>query len=447
MIMEELLNSFVLSLSTPAWWATAMPVLLTIVMCGFLACVFWIHRLQKRLAIQNFEFSSEFARLREKKELFRAIFESADDGVIVLDPGVCTILDVNQKACESFGYSKEDLLSVSVFVATPPYSATELKKQLDRTAAGESQSFEKLVRHRSGNRVWLRVKMQKVQFGSGSRILIVVRDITNQKKTEKEISRLQTSLLHSQKMEVIGLLAGGIVHDLNTMYTIIIGCCELLARKLGADPSLRDISQSILKLTRKSAIVARKLLISNQNQMVSLEQLDVNRLIREFEPVLNQTLMEGIRKETVLADESLMVMADVCQLERVILNLIINARDAMGDSGVLTLVTRRVPMNEAEALGLSMKYTSGYVVIEVIDTGCGMSDEILRNVGKPFFTTKNDYGSGFGMTVVHQIIEQHGGRLIVVSEPEKGTTMQVFLPACNHGEISCQEASTPIPTS
>jgi PAS domain S-box-containing protein len=289
--------------------------------------------------------------------------------------------------------------------------------------ACEQAEFNLEYSHQSnGERHWFRLIVTPVCADKAEGAVVMHVDIT-------EVVRLEERLRQSQKMEAVGRLAGGVAHDFNNLLTVITGYSELLLRGLGSGAPERLHAEEIRKAAGQAAALTGQLLAFGRKQMLAPQVLDPNDLIRDMEKMLRRVIGEDIDLATSLATSLGCVRADPGQLQQVILNLAINARDAMPRGGKLTIETSAVTLDRAYVRKYLEVQTGQYVLMAVSDTGCGMSPEIRSHLFEPFFTTKEvGKGTGLGLSTIYGIVKQSGGHVAVYSEPGQGTTFKVYLP-------------------
>jgi nitrogen-specific signal transduction histidine kinase len=266
---------------------------------------------------------------------------------------------------------------------------------------------------------------------SGNRIGFrgVVRDVTERRQIEQEKANLQEQLRQSQKIEAIGRLAGGIAHDFNNLLTVIKGYSQLSLVDTEEGSPLREPLEEINKAAEKAADLTRQLLAFSRRQILEMKVLDLNTILGNLDKMLRRVIGEDIELMTIPAEDLGRVKTDPGWIEQVIMNLAVNARDAMINGGRLTIETANVELDEAYARGHIAVKPGRYVMLSVSDTGAGMTPEVKQQVFEPFFTTKEKgKGTGLGLSTVYGIVKQSGGNIWVYSEPGQGTTFKIYLP-------------------
>jgi signal transduction histidine kinase/CheY-like chemotaxis protein len=259
--------------------------------------------------------------------------------------------------------------------------------------------------------------------------VVTITDLTERKKAEHTLLHLQQQLQQSQKMEAIGRLAGGIAHDFNNLLTAITGYCDLILMSLRPADPLYQHGQEIHKAAERATSLTGQLLAFSRKQVISPKLLDLNAVLADMDKMLRRLIGEDIELVTVHRSGLGIVRADPGQIEQVLLNLAVNARDAMPHGGKLTVETANIDFDESFAEQNPDVCPGAYVMLAVTDTGHGMTEDVKSRVFEPFFTTKPlGKGTGLGLATVYGIVKQNGGHISVYSEPNLGTTFKIFLP-------------------
>jgi two-component system, cell cycle sensor histidine kinase and response regulator CckA len=245
----------------------------------------------------------------------------------------------------------------------------------------------------------------------------------------RERQALEEQLRHAQKMEAIGQLAGGIAHDFNNMLTAILGYAELLTEQIGPDKPIGHDLQEIVTAAQRATSLTRQLLAFSRKQTIKPVALSLNGVVESLEPMLRRLISANVSIRTSLDHRTHIVLADKTQLEQVLMNLVVNARDAMPDGGTLTIETGNATLSADDLARLPGAAAGDYAVVTVADTGVGMTPEVQRRIFEPFYTTKErGRGTGLGLAAVYGIVKQLGGNIWVESEPDKGSTFKIYLP-------------------
>ena len=265
--------------------------------------------------------------------------------------------------------------------------------------------------------------------GETVNILQITRDITGQKKAEEEKEKLESQLLHAQKMEAVGTLAGGIAHDFNNLLQAIQGYSDLLLLDKEKDePGYREL-QEIRRAGQRASELTQQLLTFSQKVESRLRPVNLNHEVKQVDKLLKRTIPKMIKIELHLADQLSTINADPSQIEQVIMNLGVNARDAMPEGGELIIETEETTLDEQYCNTHLGALPGDYALLSVSDTGCGMENEILEHIFEPFYTTKETgKGTGLGLAIVYGIIKSHHGYITCSSEPGEGTTFKIYLP-------------------
>jgi signal transduction histidine kinase len=255
-----------------------------------------------------------------------------------------------------------------------------------------------------------------------------VQDITEQKREQKEKARLEEQFRQAQKVESIGRLAGGVAHDLNNLLAPILGYGEMLMVDGRPEQKRKEMAAEIVKAVLRAKKLVGQLLAFGRKQTLNYKVVDLNHIIIGVLKLLRRTIMENVGIEIRLSSKPLTVQADKGQVEQVLLNLSVNAQDAMPDGGAVVIETGDVHLDEAFTRQHFNSEAGRYVLLTMQDTGCGMDETTRKNAFEPFFSTKGELGTGLGLATVHGIVKQHGGNIFIDSRPGNGTTIRIYLP-------------------
>ena len=381
-------------------------------------------QLQSRVQAQTIE-------IRDSEERFRRLFDEAPVGYHEVDKqGYIT--NVNHTELEMLGYSAEAMLGQPIwkFTAGPE----TIKRIFEAKIAGDlppGQAFEYAYCRKDGTTlvVLAEDRLLKDRTDTIIGIRTTIQDITKLKRTEEKLASLQKQLHQAQKMEVVGRLTGGIAHDFNNILTIIKGYSQLSLSGLNGSDPVRENIKEVYRATERATDLIRQLLAFSRKQIMEMRVLDLNVLLQNLNKILRRTIGEDIELVSVLADDPGRVKADPGQIEQVIMNLVVNARDAMPSGGKITITTANVEWNERDVSSHIGAAPGRYVEFSVSDTGIGMAPEVKEHIFEPFFTTKEEgKGTGLGLSVVSGIVNQTGGNIWVDSEPGQGTVFKIYLP-------------------
>jgi two-component system cell cycle sensor histidine kinase/response regulator CckA len=367
--------------------------------------------------------------LRKEREISLSILENAPYGVALIDKGGRYIY-INPEFTNITGYTLPDIPTGKDWFqkAFPDPKDRERMIQVWK----EDRSKRKMMNREFG----IHCKDAKIKeieirstFLKDGRALIVLHDITEQKRAEERMESLQEQLRQSQKMEAIGRLAGGIAHDFNNLLTIIKGYSQLSLIELKENAPLRENIEHIHTATDRAADLVRQLLAFSRRQILEMKVWDLNAILTNLHNMLRRLIGEDIELTTLLAEDLGRVKTDIGWIEQAIMNLVVNARDAMPSGGKLTIETGNAELDDAYVSGRIGVKPGRYVVLSVSDTGVGMTPEVRERLFEPFFSTKEkDKGTGLGLSTVYGIVKQSDGDIWVYSEPGKGSTFKIYLP-------------------
>ena len=380
--------------------------------------------------------------LQKERETFFPILHKAPYGIALIDnDGNFTY--INPAFTNITGYTLEDIFTGRNWFhrASPfPEYRQEITNSLKRDVI--QKGVEKIFSIVCKNGEIKEIEFKPTLLDDG-RIVVILSDITERKRAEEEKAVLQEELRQSQKMEAVGHLAGGIAHDFNNLLTVISGNCELSLLELKEGDSLKGNIEEIKAAVDRATSLTRQLLAFSRRQILDTKVLDLNTIIRDLDKMLRRVIGEDIELVTLLSDGVGTVKTDPGWMEQVIINLAVNARDAMPSGGKLIIETTNVELDESCAHSHVAMKPGRYVKLCVGDTGIGMSPEVREHLFEPFFTTKEKgKGTGLGLSTVYGIVMQSGGNIWVYSEPGLGTTFKIYLPRVDESFEEMREKVT-----
>jgi PAS domain S-box-containing protein len=393
-------------------------------------------------AYQHFQIQLVRKQLIEREELFRLISENAADMIAVVDVEGRRLY--NSPSYEKIlGYTPQDLEGTLSFEQIHADDRERvLKAAQEAREKGVGQSVEYRMRHKNGSWRSLESKASTIlnDRGEVERLVIVNRDVTERKQLEEQFRQ-------AQKMEAVGRLSGGVAHDFNNLLGVIIGYGEVLQERQTGDDLVRSSVEEILKAGHRAASLTRQLLAFSRQQVLDPKVLDLNVVVHDMEKMLQRLIGEDVELMTELDPGLARIKADQSQIEQAVLNLAVNARDAMPSGGKLTLSTSNFYMDENFVRRYPYPVKVGdYVLFTVSDTGIGMDAATQARIFEPFFTTKEKgKGTGLGLSMVYGIVKQSGGYIEVASEPGSGATFKIYLPAVD--AVVEAQARTELPGS
>jgi PAS domain S-box-containing protein len=361
---------------------------------------------------------------KESEEKFRLIFENANDGILLADMENMKFHMGNRKICEMLGYSEEEILRLRVLDIHPGKDLPYVLAEFQKGATGRINMATDIPMKRKDGSVFISdVAMSSITFHGKQFQMGIFRDLTRERILQKQ---LQTA----QRMEAVGTLAGGIAHDFNNALTGIVGFGELLRMRMAGDEQALHDMDEILRCAERAATLTRQLLAFARRQVMEPVNLNLSALVADLMNLIGKVVGEQIEVNTSLEKNVPSIHADRGQVEQVVMNLCLNARDAMPEGGRLVVETGDVYLEEEYVRQNPYMRTGRYVLLTVSDTGIGMDEKTRERVFEPFFTTKGpDKGTGLGLAMVYGIVKQHGGFIHLYSEPGRGTAFKVYFPA------------------
>ena len=378
--------------------------------------------------------------LISSQDRYRELFENANDIVYMHDLDG-TLTSLNRAGELVTGYSREEALGTNIAEYLAPEYHGIRREMTERKLGGEPRTtYELEIVSKQGDRILLDVSTRLV-FQNGRPVAVqgIARDVTERR-------RLETHLSQAQKMEAIGRLAGGVAHDFNNLLTVITGYSQWLLEEIPLESPLAGNASEILAATSRAAALTTQLLAFSRNQIIQPIVMDVNSVVTQLDQMLRRVIGEDIELAVRTARDLGLVRADPVQIEQLILNLVVNARDAMADGGRLTIETGNVRIAEESTADVPGSVPGDYVLLAVSDSGCGIEQQVKAHIFEPFFTTKEvGKGTGLGLSTVYGIVKQSGGHIRVDSEPGAGARFRIYLPQVAGAEVAASAAPRPGP--
>ncbi len=403
-------------------------------------------RIEEDLRRTNAELEQRTAeQLGAYRGRLASIVDSSEDAILSKDLSG-NVTSWNRGAEHIYGYTSTEILGKPISILAPKDRAGETAEILEKIKRGESiDHYETIRLTKDGQHRNMSLSVSPLRDTSGNiaGASVIARDITAQRKAEDHLRQ-------AQKMEAVGRLAGGVAHDFNNILGIITSCTELLRDRLKTQPEPAQLVDHIRKASDRGASLTRQLLAFSRKSVVQLQILDLNERLKEVSKLLQPLMGEDIEIVIVAKSPSAIIEADPGQLDQIILNLAVNARDAMPKGGKLILQTSTVTLDQAFTGEHQPMGPGKYVLLAVSDTGTGMDEATQARIFEPFFTTKEKgKGTGLGLATVYAIVQKCGGHIWVYSEVDRGTTFKIYLPSAEHklGVESKPEVETALPTA
>ncbi len=370
--------------------------------------------------------------LRVSEEKYRSILDNIEDGYYEVDiAGNLTFF--NQSACRILGYSSDELMGINNRVFMDTENAQEVFHTFNHvfTTGEPSRGLDWVLTKKNGTLCHVNTSVSLIRNDSGNAVGFrgIMRDVTEQRNVEKEKIRLMEQLYQAQKMESMGRLAGGVAHDFNNMLGVIIGYTELVLGKTDAEDPRQDDLNEVFNAACRARDITRQLLAFSRQQIIAPRPIDLNAVIGAMLNMLRRLIGEDIGLVWFPGEELWPVLMDASQVDQILVNLCVNARDAIKDVGKITIKTRNAVIEEDDCMHHAYFVPGKYVMLVVSDDGCGMDSETAQKIFEPFFTTKEvGKGTGLGLATLYGIVKQNNGFVNVYSEPGGGATFSIYLP-------------------
>ncbi len=365
-------------------------------------------------------------KLRQRNQFISTVLDNLPIGLAVnyIDEGTATYM--NTKFEEIYGWPKEELQDMEDFfnkVYPNEHSRRSIKQRVvEDIRSGDPQRMQwtdlQITTCTGQNKI---IEAKNIPLYEQGLMISTVQDVT-------ETRRMQNQLEQAHKLESIGRLAGGVAHDLNNLLTPILGYSDILRDGAVKGEEVHKAAREISRAGGRARDLVRQLLAFSRKQVMEFKTVDINEIIESFGTLLRRTIPEDIDIRTCLDDDQLLVNGDAGQIEQALMNLAVNAADAMAKGGSLTIETAKIELDQAAESNRQGVLPGTYVMLAVSDTGCGMDEDTTKNIFEPFFSTKGEQGTGLGLATVYGIVKQHGGNILVYSEVDRGTTFKIYLP-------------------
>jgi len=368
--------------------------------------------------------------LKESEEKYRAILEQSADSIYLLDFETKRVIEANESLQKLLGYSEEELTGLTVYDFVH-HSHDNIDTKIAEVLKKKHILLgERIYKRKDGMLIHVDVSASLISYRGKKSLSIVSRDISERKKIKQEKERLQQLFMEIYKMESIARLAGGVAHEFNNLLTGIIGFSELLLMQVSKKFKHKDLIENIKKEATEAAKLSRQLLSFSRKQESHFRNVNLNSLIKRSKSMLKHLLAENIELSIVLEKEPNKIIADPEHIEQIIVNLVLNANDAMPDGGQLTIKTKNVELTKSECKSIPNALPGNYLCFSIYDTGYGIDKELIHRIFEPFFTTKMvGKRAGMGLSVVYGIVKEHKAFMDITTEKEKGTEFRIYFPA------------------
>ena len=395
----------------------------------FLIVFSWLAIFHMRRKLTERKLAEE--ALRESEAHFKAIYDNATDGILLAHAETKLFFKMNNTMMRMIGYSEEEIKGLAVKDIHPAEDLPYITNEFERQAKGEIEVAADIpVKRKDGSLFYADINSAPFALNGETYVLGIFRDISERKRAEDEQAQHQAELFQSQKLECVGLLAGGVAHDFNNLMQGIMGYVQLIKVKMDEDDENYAELNFIEVLGEKAAVLTQQLLSFARKGKYVVGSVEIDKVVIQVVALLKRTVNKNIIINLEVPDDISNIKADENQIHQVLLNLCINAKDAMPDGGSLTISAEEVNIDEVNISARSKAKPGRYVRLKIKDTGSGMDEETRAKIFEPFFTTKEvGKGTGLGLSMAHGVVENHGGFIEVESALGKGTEFQLCIPA------------------
>jgi len=368
--------------------------------------------------------------MAQQEERFGYLFEVHPEPMALFDRKTFEIVAVNEAACRQYGYSREEFLSTTALTLVAQDEQARVVNRVSGSQHADRSGGEVRHRTRDGRVIDVRIRAVSLDIGGRPLRLLTATDITEQKRVAHRAAAAEAQLRQSQKLDALGQLTGGIAHDFNNALAVVMGGLEDIFDRKPSDAEIIAAAELAMRATEQAAALTRRLLAFARRQELAPQRLDIGANVLQLRKVLDSSLPIDVELVVRAEPGRAHCVVDATQLETAIMNLVVNARDAIAGDGLIEIAVVLSTISDEEARSRSELQAGDWVVVRVSDDGHGMSDEVRTKIFEPFFTTKDvGKGTGLGLSQIHGFVVQSGGFCVVDSQPDIGTSISLHFPA------------------